>query len=69
MYPNLEAEIARKGLIKKEIAEQLDYRLATLYDKLNRKTKFTLDEALEIRDEFFPEMEIEYLFEYENEEE
>ena len=62
MYRNLEAEIVRAGYTKKEVAEKLDYRLGTFYSKLNGDTKFTLDEALKIRNEFFPEMEIEYLF-------
>jgi len=62
MYPNLEAEIARKGIHKKEIAKVWDCREATVYDKLNGKYRITLDEALSLRDEFFPGMRVEYLF-------
>lgn len=62
MYRNLEAEIARKGIHKKEIAGVWDCRQATVYDKLNGKSKITLDEAQSLKREFFPEMKIEYLF-------
>ena len=61
-YVNLEAEIARKGVAKKEIAETLGVRLATVYDKLKGKYPFTLDEALKMKDKYFPEFTLEYLF-------
>lgn len=61
-YVNLEAEIARKGLSKKEIAETLGVRLATVYDKLKGKYPFTLDEAFKMRNTYFPEFTLEYLF-------
>ena len=63
MYPNLEAELARNNIHKKEIADIWDCRIATVYDKLNGKSKLTLNEALSLKKELFPEMEIEYLFE------
>lgn len=62
MYRNLEAEIARKGIHKKDIADVWGCRVATVYDKLNGKYPIKLDEAMALKKEFFPEMEIEYLF-------
>ncbi len=62
MFSNLEAEIARKRLHKKELGKTLGVRQATIYDKLNGKSKFTLKEALKIKNTYFPEMEIKYLF-------
>lgn len=44
-YPNLEAELVRIGLTKKELAESLKINPNTLYNKLNGKSKLTLDEA------------------------
>lgn len=61
-YINLEAEMARKGLLKKDIAETLGVRTATAYDKLNGKYPFTFDEALKIKNKHFPEFTLEYLF-------
>jgi len=62
MYRNLEAELAREGIHKKEIADVWDCRIATVYDKLNGKTPVKLDEAMEVKNHFFPELTIEYLF-------
>mgnify|MGYP001499107902 CR=1 FL=1 len=61
-YPNLEAEMARQGLRRKDLAEVLDVRTATIYDKLNGKFPFTLNEAMRIRDSLFPNLTIDYLF-------
>ena len=61
-YINLEAEMARKGLLKKDIAETLGVRTATVYDKLKGKHPFTFDEALKIKNKYFPEFTLEYLF-------
>ena len=62
MYPNLAAEMARNGIKRKEIAEKLDVRIGTIYDKLNGKYSLTLDEAFFIRETFFPNHTLEYLF-------
>lgn len=61
-FPNLEAEMARKGLKGKDLAKVLGVRIATVYDKLNGKYSFSLDEAMIIKQTFFPEYSIEYLF-------
>ena len=62
IYPNLEAEMARIGLKRKSLAEVLNVRVATIYDKLNGKYPFTLDEALKIKETFFPNLTVDYLF-------
>ena len=48
-YPNLEAELARTGLSKTELAKQLGLSKDTLYNKLNGKSKLTIDEARVIK--------------------
>lgn len=63
MYNNLRAEMARKGLTIQDLADTLGVRYATVCDKLNGKYRFYYDEAKKIKDTFFPECEIEYLFE------
>lgn len=62
MYRNLEAEMVRKGITRKDISELLGVRYATVVQKLNGKYEFKLLEALEIKKAFFPEHSIEYLF-------
>lgn len=62
MYRNLEAEMVRKGITRKDIAEFLGLRYATILDKLSGKYSFKLEEAFKIKRKFFQELTIEYLF-------
>lgn len=63
MFKNLEAELSRSGKNRREIAELLGLRYATVVDKMNGKYSFKLDEAMKIKEEFFPSLPLEYLFE------
>lgn len=63
MYKNLEAEMVRKGISKKDLSESLNVRYATILDKMNGNSRFFYDEALKIKEIFFPDLTIEYLFE------
>ena len=63
MLPNLEAEIARNNIKKKAIANAIDLSERGLQKKLKGESSFTFPEAEAIRDTFFPDMELEYLFE------
>jgi len=62
MYKNLEAEMVRKGITRKDLAALLKVRYATISLKLNGKSKLYYDEALKIKEAFFPEYDVEYLF-------
>lgn len=62
MYPNLEKEMIEKKITKISISKLLKLRYATILDKFSGKSRFFYDEAKKIKDEFFPEIEIEYLF-------
>ncbi|MEI7027576.1 hypothetical protein [Paenibacillus sp. y28] len=62
MFPNLEAEMARSRLKKCELSKFLGVRYATVHDKMNGRSKFTLDEAVKIQKKFFPALSLEYLF-------
>lgn len=62
MYPNIKAEIARKGITYAELSAQMDLAQSTLSAKLNGKSKFTIEEALKLRDIFDVSMPIEDLF-------
>lgn len=63
MYKNLEAEMTRKGISKKKLAKQLKIPYTTLLDKFNGDSRFWFDEALQIKEEVFPDLSVEYLFE------
>lgn len=63
MLRNLKAEMARSGIKPAQIAELLERRYATIIDKLNGHYDFTFNEALKIKQKFFPGCDLEYLFE------
>lgn len=62
MFPNLEAEMARRNLNKGDLQKTLGVRYATIVWKTTGKSSFTLEEAFEIQRKMFPEHTIEYLF-------
>lgn len=62
MYPNLELEMKKSKIKRKDIAELLDMRPATITEKLNGKTSVSVIEAAKIQDSFFPDYSIDYLF-------
>ena len=66
MYNNLEAEMARNKVTRKDLMILLDVRYATIIDKLKGRYSFTLDEALKIKNELFPDIDFEYLFDTED---
>ena len=62
MYPNLKAEMARYGIKTKDMAEIMGITGKSVSNKINHKTGLTLDEAIKIRDTFFPKIRLDDLF-------
>lgn len=63
-FPNLDAEMARNNIKRTDVAKELfNGRSATVSDKLNGRYPLLLEEALEIRNHYFPNLELGYLFE------
>ena len=62
MYPNLEAEMTRNGIKNEDIAKAIDRDERTVRNKRSGATEFTFNEALAIRDKFFPSLTLEYIF-------
>lgn len=62
MFKNLKAEMCRNSVRAKDIARALNVREATISFKMNGKSDFTFNEAKQIKEIFFPNLEIEYLF-------
>lgn len=62
MYHNLEAEMARKQINVPDIAKAIGVNEKTVRNKISGKTKFIFDEALIIKDTFFPSLDLQYLF-------
>jgi len=61
-YPNLAAEISRRGVRKSVIASSIGISQRTLANKLNGLSPFTWDEAATIRKVFFPDVSLDLLF-------
>ena len=66
MYPNLKAEMARKGItaieLVKALPDNVKMAASTFSQKFNGKFAFTLDEADAIRSILGVEMSIDELF-------
>jgi len=62
MFRNLEAEIIRKNLNKRELAAQCGMSYNTFLLKLKGRTYFTLDEALRIKEILVSAEPVEILF-------
>ena len=62
MFPSLRAEMARYGLKIKDIAKLLGITPKTAQHKLSGKAHFTTNEMRKIRDTYFPNLTIDYLF-------
>lgn len=59
---NLKAEMARYGVTAAAIAKVLKIHRNSASNKINGKSSFTIEEAIEIRTVFFPTLSLDYLF-------
>ena len=64
MYLNLRAELARTKGTQKDIAKLMGISPAAINFKVNGDRLFNTEQCLLIRDTFFPEMDIAYLFKF-----
>ena len=62
MLLNLKAEMVRHKVTGRDIAALLQVREATVSCKINEISDFTVNEAVAIKEKFFPHYQIEYLF-------
>lgn len=65
MFENLKAEMARKDLTMMDFAKdnKLNLSYTTVRSKFNGITEWTRNEMFTIKDKYFPDKQIEYLFE------
>lgn len=62
-YGNLKAEMGRSDITIEAISELLKIHRNSVANKVNGRSRFTVDEAKMIKEAFFPELSIDYLFE------
>lgn len=63
IYRNLEAELKRKNITRAELASVLGINIATVSEKLTKPNRLKYVEAAKIKQAFFKDMDMEYLFE------
>ena len=63
MFPNLKAEMSRKGVTLADLAEVLNVTVPTVSLKLNGKTPLTLSEAKLIKNYLEVDIPLEELYE------
>lgn len=65
MFDNLKAEMARKNKTMVDFAKnpKLNLSYESVRNKCNGNTEWTRNEMFTIKSEYFPDKEIEYLFE------
>ena len=59
---NLEAEMKRKKVSRTDIAAFLGVSYRTIHSRFNGEVQWEYSECVRIRDHFFPECSLEYLF-------
>lgn len=62
MYPNLRAELTRRGLTMSEFAKRIGMSPQGLSYRMNGKRNFTYPEALRIKKELGVDIPLEILF-------
>ncbi|WP_238905664.1 helix-turn-helix transcriptional regulator [Clostridium sp. YIM B02506] len=62
MFSNLEAELRRKNIKRKDLAKKLNLTIGTISLKLNGKSPITLSEAKEIKSVLKVDIPLEILF-------
>ena len=62
MFHNLEAEMARSRVTVKDIAKCINKTEKSVRNKLQGIRPFTWPEIVMIRDSYFPDMDLQYLF-------
>lgn len=61
-YANLKAEMARRNINIKDLMEVTGKSRSGVSKNLNGQGAFSVEEGINIRDKFFPNLSIDYLF-------
>lgn len=63
---NLEAEMKRSGVSRSNIADLLGVSYRTIHSRFNGESEWGYAECIKIRDAYFPDKSLDYLFETED---
>lgn len=62
LYPNVELELTRNNMLRKELGAKVGMKPTLISFKLNGKSEITFDEAISIKEALNSEMSLETLF-------
>lgn len=62
---NLEAEMKRNKISRSDIANLLGLSYRTIHSRFNGESEWGYSECVKVRDAYFPNMTLDYLFETE----
>lgn len=62
---NLEAEMKRNKITRSDIARLLGLSYRTIHSRFNGESEWNYSECVKIRDAYFPDMLLDYLFQAE----
>lgn len=65
---NLEKEMKDKKISRREIASLLGLSYRTIHSRFNGESEWAYSECVRVRDTYFPDMELSYLFATEEQE-
>ncbi len=60
---NLEAEMKRKKISRHDIARLLGLSYRTIHSRFNGESQWGYSECVKVRDTYFPDLNLSYLFE------
>lgn len=60
---NLKGEMAKRNIKVEDIANELKIHRNSASNKINGDTSFSIEEAVKIKDTYFPDLSLKYLFE------
>ncbi len=66
---NLRGEMAKRKVTIEDIANLLEIHRNSVANKLNGNSSFSIEESMTIQEQFFPDLELRYLFRKDSHEE
>ena len=64
-YPRLEAEMILRHITRLDLKDCIELKYNTLCKKVNGELRFSLEEAIRLQEEFFPDISVNELFRHE----
>lgn len=59
---NVKGEMAKRNIKTEDIANELKIHRNSASNKINGKTSFSIEEAVRIKEKYFPDLSLKYLF-------